>query len=490
MEILPALLSWGTLVFLAILSFLLPAWVALFIIVFDIYWFLRTAYFVIYLRHGYRQLRENMKKNWLEELEKNEKTRTTWENVYHLVILPMYKEEYAVVRETFVRIAESNYPKEKLIVALGTEEKSGKHGREIGEKIKNEFGNSFKALFVTKHPANLSGEKPGKSSNETWAIKQVLSQYIDVQKIPYEQVLVSTLDVDTQIYPEYFGILTSTFLTSHHPQRSSYQPVPLFLNNVHEAPALSRLVGFSGTFWHLMQQLMPEKLVTFSSHSMPLAPLVEVGFWQTDIVSEDSRIFFQCFIHFGGDWRTVPLLYPVSMDANVGASFWETMVNLYKQQRRWAWGSENIAYIMNEFRKNKIIPFRKKWYWSFQQLEGFHSWATNSIIIFSLGWLPLLVGGQRFRISILAYNLPTITSQIMFFTSLGIITSIILSIILLPRSRPLKWYQYAYHVISWLLTPITLIVFGSFPALEAQTRLALSGKFRLDFWVTPKYRKS
>ena len=39
-----------------------------------------------------------------------------------------------------------------------------------------------------------------------------------------------------------------------------------------------------------------------------------------------------------------------------------------------------------------------------------------------------------------------------------------------------------------MLMPLTLIIFGAFPGLEAQTRLMLGGRFRLGFWVTPKGR--
>ena len=70
-----------------------------------------------------------------------------------------------------------------------------------------------------------------------------------------------------------------------------------------------------------MQESRPEQLVSFSSHSMSLKALVEVGFWETDIVSEDSRIFFQCLSHYKGDWRAEPLLYPVYMDAVIGENF-------------------------------------------------------------------------------------------------------------------------------------------------------------------------
>ena len=239
----------------------------------------------------------------------------------------------------------------------------------------------------------------------------------------------------------------------------------------------------------MMQQSRPERLTTFSSHSMPFKALVEIGFWNTDIVSEDSRIFWQCYLHYSADWRVVPLFYPVSMDANVSPHFWQTMLNLYKQQRRWGWGCENIPYMLEGFRKNKNIPFRKKIYWAFNAIEGFHSWATNALIIFALGWLPLILGGADFNFTLLSYNLPQITRFIMALAMFGIITSAILSVILLPP-KP-DWFKkrhYFFYFLQWALMPITLIIFGAFPGLEAQTRLTLGGKFRLGFLVTPKHR--
>jgi len=100
------------------------------------------------------------------------------------------------------------------------------------------------------------------------------------------------------------------------------------------------------------------------------------------------------------------------------------------------------------------------------------------------------LGGEEFNDTLLSFNLPVVTRTIMTLASVGIVTSAILSMALLPP-KP-AWFKprhYVYYVIQWALLPVTMIVFGAFPAIDAQTRLLLGGKARLDFWITPKTRK-
>ena len=164
------------------------------------------------------------------------------------------------------------------------------------------------------------------------------------------------------------------------------------------------------------------------------------------------------------------------------------MKNLYKQQRRWAYGSADIAYFLYGFSQNRKISRRTKFYWGFNMIESFWSWGTNSIMIFLMGWLPILIGGRNFDSTVLAYNTPRIAGYIMSIAMLGIITMIHFSILLLPP-RPLIYgrHKYVFMVLQWLFMPFTLILSGSFPAVDAQTRLML-GKY-MGFWPTPKIRK-
>ncbi len=494
-EMLPGAIAWGTLISVVMLSWLEPSLVSIFIIFFVFYWLFRTIYFSFLLRAGYKKMKEQKKVDWIKKIEKIQtipaELQTTvknWGDIFHLIVLPMYEEPYEIVRDTFQSLLNSDYPKNKMIVVLAIEERAEKEVEKTAEKIRKEFGNSFFKFLITKHPKNIKGEIAGKGSNETWAIKETKKLIIDNIKIPYKNIIVSSLDIDSVIFPKYFSCVTYHYLTAAKPTRTSYQPLPLFINNIWDVPSLSRIFSFSSTFWHTMNQERPEKLITFSSHSMSFKALYEVGFRQTNVVSDDSRIFWQCFLKYDGDYRTQPLYYPISMDANIAKNFWRTMKNIYKQQRRWAYGVIDIPYFLFGFLKNKKIPLRKKIPIGIELIEGHWSWACASLMIFSLGWLPLILGGSEFSQTVLSYNLPKITAQILTISMSGLIISAWPSILLLPR-KPEKTSKYKYLIVAlgWLLFPICAIIFTAFPALDAQTRL-MFGKY-MGFWPTEKVRK-
>jgi len=482
LEIVPGAFSWFTLAGIIGTSYLFPVAASFFVITFDVYWLVKTAFLSLHLRANLARMRANLKTNWRELL-----SRMHWEHLWQLVILPMSKESYDVVRDSVGSIAKSSWPKDRMLIVLSYEMRFGEHGKNVADRIKLEFSHTFPNFLVAAHPAGLAGEIPGKGSNESWAAKIAKKQFIDNNNIPYGNVIVSSLDIDTRIEKQYFEVVTWNFLTTPNPHKASYQPVPLYNNNIWESPALSRVVATSGTFWQMMQQERPERLTTFSSHSMSFKTLVELDYWQKNMVSEDSRIFWNSLLHYDGDYRSIPLSYPVYMDANVATTLRQTIKNVYKQQRRWAWGAENFPYVAFGFYKNKKIPLRTKLYYLFNMLEGYWSWATNALMIFALGWLPVMIGGREFNELVLAYNLPYVTRTIMTFAMVGLVTSAIISMKLLPP-RPANYprRKNISMILQWIMVPFTIIVFGAIPALDAQTRL-MFGRY-LGFWITPKKR--
>ncbi len=480
LEILPGAISWGSILLLVFLSWFLPAWAAFFIIAFDIYWLIKTAYLSMHLRANWKRMKHNISLDWSKRLE-----NMKYDDIWQMIILPFYKEDTAVISGTVESLIASQWNKERMIVVLACEARAGEEAKNRAEEIFKKYGNTFGKFIITIHPENSPGEMAGKGSNIAFAAEDARKRILDENSIKYEDVLVSAFDIDTLVYHQYFLCLTWNFLTAENPYRSSFQPVPVYNNNIWAAPSFSRVVATSGTFWQMIQQERPERLATFSSHSISFKTLYDIGYWQKNMVSEDSRIFWNAFVYYDGDYKVVPLSYPVSMDANLASSFWETVRNTYKQQRRWAWGVENIPYILFAFLKNKKIPFRRKVNLSFVQLEGFWSLATNPIIIFLLGWLPLTLGGEAFNKTLLSYNLPIITRDLMALAMVGLVLSVIVSMSFLPpRPKHRSKFTYFFMVIQWALVPLTINIFGSIPALDAQTRL-MFGKY-MGFWVTPK----
>jgi hypothetical protein len=75
----------------------------------------------------------------------------------------------------------------------------------------------------------------------------------------------------------------------------------------------------------------------------------------------------------------------------------------------------------------------------------------------------------------------------MTFSLVGMLISAMLSTMMLPpiaeRSQSIQKVAIFFQ---WIFLPITLILFGALPALDAQARLML-GQY-MGFWVTEKRR--
>jgi hypothetical protein len=503
LEILPGAFSWFTLLILLFLSYIKPVWVAYFIIAFGVYWLLLVVYLGIHLLVSYRKMKINMSVDWEKKCQSLEITPNQckageclsirgyiWKDLTQIIIFPVYNESFDVINSSIKAIVDCSYPKQNIIVVLTIEERGGDEVWQNALKIKSRYSSIFKSLFITRHPDNIVGEIKGKGANQAWAAKQIKQEIIPKYNLSPDKILVSVFDIDTIISPYYFHCLSYNFLTVAHPYRTSYQPIPVYHNNIWQAPFFARVAASSNTFWQMMQQIRQEKLATYSSHSMTWKTLEEIGFWSKTMVSEDSRIFWHCFCYYQGDYRVKPLHISVSMDVCMDDNFLSTVKNLYKQQRRWGWGVENLPYLcFNTIKNWSIYP---KWKFTKQilnQLYGFHSWATNALIIAVIGWMPMLLGGDRFNVTVLSTNLPLVTRYLMTAAMSGLVLSSILSTLLLPK-KPKKFGigKYLIMFFQWIILPVTIIIFGSIPGLEAQSRMMFGGKWRLGFFVTPKSR--
>lgn len=485
LEIIPGATSWAIVGFFIILAVFRPVWCAVLILTFDFYWIIRTLYLTTLLIMAHRRISREKNKQWLAYCQKLRSAKS-WEDIYQLIIFPVYKEGLDVLRPSLQALKEAHYPKEKMVVVMAFEERFAP-SRETAKILESEFKGVFFEYVSTFHPDNLPGEKRTKGANATWAAKKA-RELLAQKKIAYEDVIVSCFDADTCVNKEYFGCLAYHFLTYPKPHQASYQPMPFYNNNIWQAPSFARLVEISASFCQMIESMRLEKFVTFSSHSMSFKTLVDIDYWPVDMVSDDSVVYWKAFIFHKGDYRVVPLYTTVSMDMAYSNTLFKTVMVQYKQKRRWAWGVENFPFVVNRFINNPDIPFLLKLRRSFHLLESHVTWAVWAIIIVVIAPLPILFGGVFFNQMSIGYNLPKITGLLLNFTLGTSLVWIILSRTTLPpRPKNVNWVKNIIMVLEWVIVPFIILIVGSTPALDAQTHLMM-GKY-MEFCTTEKSRK-
>jgi cellulose synthase/poly-beta-1,6-N-acetylglucosamine synthase-like glycosyltransferase len=483
LEIVPGVTAWGTIIGMILASMYASYFAAYFVIAFSIYWVLKTIFLSIHVRYNWKRLKHHMELDWADLIKKFE-----YDHMYHLVIFPFYKEPREVLEGTLQGLVDSKYNKDKLIVVLAAEEGLVRNQEALAREMENKFSSEFGHFLVTIHPSDIVGEIAGKGSNTHFALHQVREKVIDANNIPYRNILTSIFDIDTVIYPDYFNCLIWYFMTVENPYKSAFQPVPLFTNNLWEATALARVMAMSSTFWQMIMQERPDKAATFSSHSVSFQALYEIGYGQANVVSEDSRIFWNLLIANNGNFDVVSLSYPIAMDATTAPTFWGTVQNIYRQHRRWTYGVENWCYLVYHFTKNKAMPLKKRWSIGLVQGEGYWSLVTNPIILFILGWAPIFLGTDEFHGSVLSFELPVMVRNLLILAMGGLVVSSVISLSLTPpRPDGHSRFRYIVMALQWIMVPLTMIFFSAIPGLDAQTRLML-GRY-MGFWVTPKRQK-
>jgi hypothetical protein len=541
LEMIPGTLTWTTLLGMLFFSFFLPFWAAIAVIVFDIYWLHKAMYISFFSVLGNRQVEEGKKIDWWERcqnsihpqvycemlteriasLKKERKTLSffafserrrlkkaivrnkhilketeklipieseiwDWKDIVHVVLFPTAGEPADVIEPAIQSIMDSNFPKDQVIVLLATEEREPEETRlPKVEYLTKKFEGVFKEFLVTTHIV-ADGEMKCKASNAGFAARE-LQKYLDAKGIDYTKVVFSNFDCDSVAHPEYLAALTYSYITTPKRLQRAYQPLPMYHNNIWDTNAFVRLVVTGSSFWHLYQSTRQE-MVTFSSHSEPFDTLVKVNFWPVNMISEDSVIYWKCLAYFHGDYQVEPIHLPVSLDAVLAPTYLKTLENQYRQKRRWAYGIENFPVTMRALWPDKGIKLWTKMRITFEMLEGHYSWATTSFILTFLGWLPIFLGGEAFRQSVLAHNLPFVTRMLLTLGMSGLLISIPLSLLSLPpRPKRYSWWRNLNMLFQWILIPLVGFL-SAIPALDSQTRLLL-GKYFGEFWVTEKMVK-
>ncbi len=540
LEMLPGLFTWSTLLLPVLLSMYQPFIVAYFIIALDLYWLLKSFRMSAALIAGYHRLGVSMRVSWVERLDRLEagkqsvgelqaviaeaRSRTPWfwfltkqgrrrheqllqyeieaekldayllqqsrvkpSDVHHVVIIATYNETLDTLRPTLQAMTHVNYDKQKLIVVLAHEERGGDVDRERMAVLKREYSGKFERFFTIEHPDGVVGELKGKGANITHAARTMLPK-LEEMGLNSRDVLVTTLDADHRPDPHYFNALTYNYVTHQRAKFASFQPIPMFYNNIWDAPAPMRVIATGNSFWVIINSMRPQLLRNFAAHSQSLQALIDTDFWSVTSPVEDGHQYWRTFFRFHGEHVVEPLFVPIYQDATLSHKYISTYKNQYLQLRRWAYGASDIPYVIVQAFRHPEIPLNKRWVQFWRLFEGHYSWATTPFILTFVAWMPLYFS-PTFKNTVLAHQLPIIASQIMTVAMIGLSITIWISLISLPpRPHRYTWRKNVAMLLQWALLPVVSLGFGSTAAIDAQTRLLL-GKY-LGFRVTEKAVKS
>lgn len=519
-EILPAFLSYGAIILMIILSIFSPLAASVYLLLI-ISTLLVKAIGVAYRTFGgYRRMNKALEVDWcarLNNLENPKKAycdlknadikltkqfefKTHLENLKYIsveddflkpsqvmnaVIVAAYNEPYAVIRSTIKSLVQTDYPRENLMVFFAYEERGGEGIEKTAKKLQAEFSKEFKTFEIIKHPKDLPNEVIGKGGNITFS-GRALQKYCEKNNLPFENVLVTTLDCDNKPHAKYFSATTYEFVVRADRKHFSYQPISLFLNNIWDAPAPMRVLATGNSFWNLVISMRPHRLRNFASHSQPLDALVEMDFWSTRTIVEDGHQFWRSYFHFDGKYAVLPIMVPIYQDAVLSETFKKTLKAQFVQLRRWMYGASDVPYVAkNLFSKNRTVPFWDGLAKFYLLLEGHVSMVYQSPLAAFGGWIPLILNNNSSR-DIVAHQLPTTISVIQQFAAIGLLVTIFVSLKMLPpKPARYKKHRTIFMVLQWLLMPVTSICYGSAAATYSQTRLAL-GRYLDKFDVTEK----
>ncbi len=478
LEVLPPVLAWVALTSPGWAAIVAPDLLGYFLVGFSAYWLWRSCEFTVGLLIGLFRLHASQRRDWVA----TGRALPGYDRVHHLVLVPTYKESDEILIDTLECIARQTVSPEQIAVVLAFEQRD-QQAPARAVRLSERFATHFGEWLVTMHP-DLPGEVKGKSSNLAWAARRVQEQLIATSRLDQRNLLITVCDADSRVDRQYLAALAYHVLSHPDGRLHIYQPAILFYANFSRLALPLRAVSSVFSLYSLARLAAAHRLVPQSTYSLSWWAARRVGFWDVDVVPEDSHMFFKVWLHFGKRVRARAIHLPVYADAAEGLNIWRSAASTYQQIRRWAWGVSDVPYLTLRTLRAQHIP----WYIRVSRL----GWYVEEHLVWPSHWFLLTLGGLLPPLlnKVWAHSALGAWQTEAFSTLLGLcLPSLVLAIL---ADLWLKWRSTDVHDVRALvgglagfaLLPITGLTLVALPALDAHTRLLLGRT--LAYQVTEK----
>jgi hypothetical protein len=504
LEIIPGALTWSILLLPLTLGFFAPGVVIFVLTFFAFYWFYTVFMGLFHVLIGYKKYKDEMFRNWYKELKeldwnklKNKKTLpASLKDLKHFILIPIYAEPYEVLDETFDHIYKSTFPKDKITLVFAVEERN--HKRVISDlnKLREKYDKKHLADFMTfVHPAGIEGEVIGVAgANRNWAARKAVDSIKESGKNLNDYIF-TTFDSDTQINPQFLARVAYAYVTTPKRRNRFYETViHVFDNNTWRVPILNRVSADSITIALMASWSAPSSpfvgqlMNTFSCYSVSLKTLIKADFWDPAVGIDDSIFFIRALKALKGDFSGIPMYIPIHLDVAEGSSYIDSHRSMYKQQLRWGWGVIDFPMLIKMFPNLKKADIFEKIAHLWVKIELFVVLRTIGFLLVSGLFFLTLVNPTYGQMNY-AYSIPKINSVMLGLTFGGFIPVFYIKH-KLKRVAPGNWgitRKVINFAFEYIMLYISMLTFGFFPWIEAQTKLMFGKKFK-KLYVTPKFR--
>lgn len=480
LEIIPGLFSWSLILFPIWGSFIIPRFVAYYVIIFAVYWLYRSLVVAALSTASHFRIKAASNFDWLADIKQNFPER--WDQIHHIIIIPTYKEPAYILERTLTSLTKQSYPVSNIHVMLSFEEREGPDARDKADQLTKKFGSSFGHLWTTFHP-DIEEEVKGKSSNTSWGAKIAKHKLINEGGYIIEDTTITSEDADARLHEHYLSNLTYEFLNEDEPYNRVWQGAIVFYNNIWDVPAPVRVLASSFSVIQMYVLMRQDRLVNFSTYSTSLKHADDIGYWDTDVIPEDYRFFFKSYFAKKGNFTVKPIFLPVYADAAQAKGLRATFTNQYQQLKRWAWGVSDDAYIIRHYVLSDA-PFWDKTYRVTKVIEDHFLWPVNWFAITISAIFPPLLNPD-FNRTILGKTLPQVTSTILTISLFSMVIMIgVDALNRPPRPNKKSILSYIFQPLEFILMPVIGFFFSALPGIDAHTRLML-GKY-IEYKVTKK----
>ncbi len=353
---------------------------------------------------------------------------------------------------------------------------------ERAEILIKEFKNTFGKIFATYHP-DIEGEIKGKSSNESYASKIFYQKYIETKIVDIDFATISSVDADSVFDKQHFSYLAYQFLNDPKRYNKFWQSAIVTYNNFWTVPAPIRITSFFGSLWRTALLVQKDKLTSHSTYSLSFSLLKKVGFWDTDVIPEDYRIFFKAFYKLQGKVWIEPIFLRTSIDSPQSSTYIKSLKNKYEQEKRWSWGVSDDHLYIKWWLTVPQVPFFRKTIMLFNVLLDHFLWPVNWFIItIAANIMPFI--NPVFKRTTLGYSLPGIAGIILTSCLVAILLMVIIDYKNRPKNPSISKFREFLFPLQFILLPIVGFFLSALPALISHTQL-IRGK-RLEYKVTEK----